>query len=218
MSYASQKQLRRLAAHDQLEDRDYTSEEASSMISSIVDSKSKPHWSKADSKRQLIWKIETRGLKNCLKKAQASRKSGGLSEDKSDELDYEIEEIESRLEEIAEEKQDWKDEKEDARVSREDEKYRHYEIQLMFGTDSEWSAYIKKPSLAQIKKCVEALDKEMPQWEVDPGEIQLVSTLMDNYPQLKKKGAPDIGQSKGCLVFLVIGIGILLTLGGYLVA
>ena len=63
MNPASEQQLRRLAAHKKLEDKDYSGKEASELITAIKESGEEPNWELADQSQSLIWKIQTRQAK-----------------------------------------------------------------------------------------------------------------------------------------------------------
>jgi hypothetical protein len=203
MNPASEAQLRRLAAHGKLEDKDYSIKEASDLIGSIVDTKEEPNWDLADQNRNLIWKINTRQTKKAIKALEKQTANEDLPKEAREDLSEELEEYQERIKEIAEEKEEWKESQQE---DKEDKKYRIKEYQEELGPHGEWSKYIKKPNQTQVKQCLEALDKQHPDWEHTKGAEALVATLISNFPEVKKKNAPLPNESKGCLSIIVMGL------------
>jgi hypothetical protein len=212
---ASESQLRCLAAHGKLEDQDYTKRQASGLISAIKRSKEKPNYELADQSRKLIWKIETRSTKKEITRLGKKLAKAGISEEDASYLKEDLEIYKDRLTEIAEEKEDWK---EDEKAEREDAKERISEFQEELGPYGEWTEYIKKPTQAQIKQCLEALDEHHPDWELASGAEPLVATLISSFPVLKKKGSPikksgGSGESTGCLVLITAIVLVIYCMG-----
>ena len=216
---ASEQQLRCLAAHGQLEDRDYSKKEAIGLISAIKASGEKPNYELADQSRNLIWKIQTRAIKKEVKRLEKKiAATGSLGKDTSD-LEDDLEDYREELIHIDEEKKEWK---EAEREEKEEEKERIREYQEDLGPYGEWSDYIKKPNQTQIKQVLEALDKHEPEWEYHHGVEPLVASLISSFPELEKKHAPKqkagaSGESTGCLV-LITAIALVLYFIGSVVA
>jgi phenylalanyl-tRNA synthetase alpha subunit len=198
-SPASEAQLRRLAAHGSLEDRDYAKKEASEMIGALAKSGEEPDWNLADQKQSLIWKIEIRQAKKTIKKLEKRLANESLSEEEKSDISEEINDFKERLEEITEEK-------EDAVDQREFEKERIKDYQDELGPYGDWAEYLKKPNQTQVRQCLEVLDKQHPDWEDTKGAEALVATLITNFPEIKKKNAPMPNESKGCLSVIVLGL------------
>jgi len=213
MKLASQSQLSTLAAHGQLEDRDYTSKEASSLISELIESGHQPDWKLANKSAELIRSIETRQLRKAIEAIEANLAKEGLAEAKVATLREQLSDYNERLAEIEENiKEDLKEDREALKEYKEALKQRVDEFQTLFEPGEEFSGYLKKPTKQQIKKCVEAMDKADPDWEHNHGDAALVSTLAENFPDLKKQSSPSKVKSKsrtgkkgkGCLAIIVI--------------
>jgi len=197
---ASQSQLRCLAAHGNLTDYNYSEGEALDLIGCSKRSKAKPNYELADQRRELIWEIETRSTNKEIAKLAEKLAIGGISEENASYLKEDIEMYKDRLEEIAEEREEWK---EDAKADKQEAKERIREFQEELSPHGEWTKHIKKPTQTQIKGCLEALDRNHPDWEMTNGTEPLVATLIATFPELKKKGAPTAtNQSAGCLVLI----------------
>jgi hypothetical protein len=209
MKLASQSQLSTLAAHGQLEDRDYTSKEASSLISELIKSDHQPDWKLANESAELIRSIETRQLRKAIEGIEANLAKEGLAESKVATLREQLSDYNERLAEIEEE---IKEGRESLKEEKELLKERVDDFQSSFEPGGELSGYLKKPTKQQIRKCVEAMDKADPDWETTYGEDALVSTLAENFPDLKKQSSPSKvkGKShtkkkgKGCLAIIAI--------------
>ena len=216
---ASEQQLRCLAAHGQLEDRDYSKKEAIGLISAIKASGEKPNYELADQSRNLIWKIQTRAIKKEITRLSKKSDKERLSEDDALQLKEDLIDYKDRLIEIEEEKEEWK---EYEREEKEEAKERIREYQEDLGPHGEWTDYIKKPNQTQVKQVLEALDKHEPEWEYHHGTEPLVASLISSFPELEKKNAPKqkavaSGESSGCLV-LITAIALLLYCIGSVVA
>lgn len=202
MNPASEQQLRRLAAHKKLEDKDYSGKEASELITAIKESGEEPNWELADQSQSLIWKIQTRQAKKAIKKLESGLDKESIPEEHKSALKEELESYREQLKEIEEEKEDFnetlKEEKEDAK-----ERVKEYQEEL--GPYGEWTEFIKKPNQTQIKQSLEALDEYHPDWEMTKGTEALVATLISNFPEVKKKNSPMPKESQGCLSIIVVG-------------
>ena len=204
MKPPTEKQLSRIAAHGRLIDYNYTREEASNIITQLVESGEAPNWSLANQyvTENLIDNIRTRQINAYIAILKQESKQKGLDELEKDQILCEIDDLREELKDIAQ-------------YNRERAKDRIREFQYEFtsspkeGYYSEWSEQIKKPTQAQLKACVEALDREHPGWENSMGLHLLVSTLLANYPDLEKRQAAGSGRrhnsankagAKGCLI------------------
>ena len=216
---ASEQQLRCLAAHGQLEDRDYSKKEAIGLIGAIKASGEKPNYELADQSRNLIWKIQTRAIKKEVKRLEKKIAATGSSGKDTSDLEGDLEDCREELIYIQQEKKEWK---EDEMAEKEDAKERIREYQEDLGPHGEWTDYIKKPNQTQVKQVLEALDKHEPEWEYHHGTEPLVASLISSFPELEKKNAPKqkavaSGESSGCLV-LITAIALLLYCIGSVVA
>mgnify|MGYP001090033204 CR=1 FL=1 len=216
---ASEQQLRCLAAHGQLEDRDYSKKEAIGLIGDIKASGEKPNYELADQSRNLIWKIQTRATKKEVKRLEKKIAATGSSGKDTSDLEDDLEDCREELIHIEEEKKEWK---EAEREEKEEAKERIKEFQEYLGPYGEWTDYIKKPNQTQIKQVVEALDEHEPEWEYHHGVEPLVASLISSFPELEKKNTTKhktvaSGESSGCLV-LITAIALLLYCIGSVVA
>lgn len=199
MKPPTENQLNRIAAHGRLIDHDYTRKEASDIISQLVKSGEEPNWGLVNQyqTQELIAGIESRQIKACLPHLEQKSKQSGSGEWEKDQILCEIDELRDRLKDIAKEK-------------RERARERIQELQESFGRDengihTEWSEKMKKPTQAQVRACVETLDKEHPDWENSMGLLPLFSTLLANYPNLERKARQATKKKvepKGCLIVL----------------
>jgi hypothetical protein len=196
MKPPTEKQLRRIAAHGRLIDHDYTRKEASDIISQLVESGEEPDWSLADQH------VTEELIDTYLAILKQESKQKGLDELEKDQILCEIDDLREDLKVIAQ-------------YSRERARERIREFQYEFTSSpkesyySEWSEQIKKPTQAQLRACVEALDREHPGWENSMGLHPLVSTLLATYPDLEKRQTTGRVQrnnsaskagAKGCLI------------------
>ena len=99
------------------------------------------------------------------------------------------------------------------------ERIRNYQQEL--SPHGKWSNNIKKPTQAQIKQVVEALDEHELDWEQTHGTEPLVASLISSFPQLAKKAAKrksdGATESSGCLI-LITAIALVLYFVGSVVA
>lgn len=91
-------------------------------------------------------------------------------------------EIEDLGDELKNEREYLADEK---REKREDEKNRIYDLHRAMGAEGYWGEFIKRPTQAQVKKCMEELDQTKPEWDEETcGD--LLDLLLERYPDLQK--------------------------------
>jgi len=83
-----------------------------------------------------------------------------------------------------------KEQRENARdeaiMAKEDARERIAELQWEMGPEGHWSNSIKKPTLAQVRECVEELDRDNAQWE-DELATPLFERLLKKHPTLRRK-------------------------------
>lgn len=199
--FATENQLRRLAAHGRLEDRDYSRAEARSIISPLADSPewSDPDWSQADAQNGLIRRIRKRCLGRVVKEGRAVLQNANLEPEKAEEAKEIIAAAEDEFDVM-------KDDVEAEREQRADERMLIGYYQDQLGAGGEWSHVIKRPTQQQIRRCFEALNRGHPDWEQERGLEPLVATLIANYPELKT-ARPSAARPSGagCVVlFLMI--------------
>ncbi len=206
MKPASEAQLRRLAAHGRLEDKDYTMKEASDLIGAILEANEEPIWNLADQNQSLIRNIETRQIKKAIRNLEKQIAIESLMQKERCNLSDELDSYQDRLVQIGESKNETK---ESLREEKEMQKERILEFQEELGPDGMWSDFIKKPNQSQIKQSLEALDREYPNWERDKGLEALIATLTSNFPELQKRDSQPVNKSKGCLSLLVISFAII---------
>ena len=190
MNIPTRKQFNRLAAHNLLEDRDYTKEEASGLIAAVIESGAKPNWKLAEINHwDLINRISLRQAKSRLAELESIFDEDDTS-DANMAIDYEIGQCEEIIEEVKSEKEDRKEFLRD-RIQEYQDELNPTGWELSETGFSPWEDQIKKPKIAQVKGCVEILDTTYPGWEEIWGTKMLVDTLLHNYPDLKND-APRI--------------------------
>jgi hypothetical protein len=215
---ASESQLRRLAAHWLLENKAYTKEQATKLISA---EKSPPSWNLANDNGILIQRSLSKSITAEIRRIEKGVEMGklDLAEDYKDyggvneylgglreDLDAATSEIESF--------------KEDEISEREDDRERLREAQELLAF--EYGHLLKRPNQKQLKQCLDDLNAQAPDWEEKHGYEALAATLMATFPELKKTGGKPGKKAKGggCLIvflFLLVpligGSSILAVLG-----
>jgi hypothetical protein len=184
MNIPTRKQLNRLAAHNLLEDRDYTKEEASGLIAAVIESGAKPNWKLAEINYwDLMNRISLRQAKSRLAELESIFDEDDTS-DANMAIDYEIGQCEEIIEEVKSEKEDRKEFLRD-RIREYQDELNPTGWELSETGISPWKDQIKKPKIAQVKECVEILDVNYPGWEEIWGTQTLVNTLLKNFPELQ---------------------------------
>lgn len=190
MSIPTRKQLNRLAAHNLLEDRNYTRKEATKIITAVIASGAKPQWKLAENAYcDRINKILLRMAKKRLTQLEAIFDEDDDS-DANMKIDAEMSECDEIITDAEFERESFKEIQQ--------ERIRDYQDELNpAGWESSdmgfspWEDQIKKPKIAQVKASVEILDITYPDWEEMWGTQMLINTLLHNYPDLKND-APRI--------------------------
>jgi hypothetical protein len=134
-------------------------------------------------------------------------KARGAKEGFSEEIEAQISELEEEIDEI---KSDIKDEKYF-------QKYEIKELKEMFESSKYSNGFTKKPTIAEMKATVEALDAWNKYWKEDTKAWEyLRETLATNFPHLiskqsrpssgtgKAKGKANQSSNAGCLLIGII--------------
>lgn len=99
---------------------------------------------------------------------------------------YDLEELEEGLDGIKMTLKDRKQERqEEARFEREDRREYIAGLQWEMGPEGHWRDHIRKPTMDQVKECLEEVEKENPEWE-DELATPLYQKLIWKFPALRK--------------------------------
>ena len=112
------------------------------------------------------------------------KKSAGTLQ--AEDARYDLEELEEGLDGIQMTLKDRKQERlEEARFDREDRREYIAGLQWEMGPEGHWRDHIRKPTINQVKECLDELEKENPEWEDELG-TPLYQKLIWKFPALQK--------------------------------
>ena len=112
------------------------------------------------------------------------KKSAGTWQ--AEDARYDLEELKEGLDGIQMTLKDRKQERlEDARSEREDRKEYIAGLQWEMGPEGHWRDRIRKPTMDQVKECLEEMEKGNPEWE-DEMATALYQKLIWKFPALRK--------------------------------